>query len=230
MARASYFETALSDRHLLKMRMRRAEDFDLISDVDALLLAGSQPIGVFEGQIVHFSECPGESLWLEMDGHSQELSDCYCDLFSKTGELDGVEDLGFEDLLQLHQVEIDKTHRGQGLGNQLLASILAFFSRSCAHATMKPFPLQWSGWLGEECTPKRKRVFKAQQQKLVRYYAPLRFQKVPWTKERYIRRLLPDEVILGRSREQWKRCRKFDLPGDIRFEPRGSTHRPDGMD
>jgi hypothetical protein len=50
MARASYFETALSDRRLLKMSMRRADEFDLISDVNALLLAGPQPIGVFEGR------------------------------------------------------------------------------------------------------------------------------------------------------------------------------------
>jgi hypothetical protein len=212
-ARPRCYETAIADGYSFRLLIRRNGDFSGISDLFGTLLFGQQEVvGVFTGAIVHLAEPGEEPLAYAMDSHSSGLGDCYGELLMEGKCLDEYAQLGDSDLLHLERLRILKPHRGRGLGNLVLASVLVLLCRSCEVAVLKPFPLQCSGALDPMASPEFRAKFERGRGKLVRCYSRIGFESAPKSEGWLFRYLESPESILGRTRSQWNRSRTIRMP------------------
>jgi hypothetical protein len=133
------------------------------------------------------------------DSHSEELMECYEELF------DGHhlrEDLNLEsvgNLLVVERLEIDPKHRGFGLGLLSLLKTIKEFRGGCCMVAIKPFPLQYCG----EGAKDKDRDFVPARKKLINYWCRLGFRRVPRSEYFYfdLAYTLPaPEDLLGRKR------------------------------
>jgi GNAT superfamily N-acetyltransferase len=78
-------------------------------------------------------------------------------------------------VLLISQIKIEPPYRGRGIALAFVSRVIKRWGKGCTLAVMKPYPLQYCGEDAED-TPE----FKSAYRKLVRYYAPLGFAKIPY--------------------------------------------------
>ena len=208
------FKLPFSNDYEFRCRITRDNpDFPDISDIQCgIWEKGGNICGLLTGQIIHlvdhFSSDEVEfSLALQCDCHSQGLGETYGFLL-----MDGrpLEEFSYSlegDLIYLERLNILPKHRGKGLGLSCCAAVLVLLQKTCHRAAMKPYPLQWEGKQGDT-----KKEFRAARKKLISYYRPLGFSRIPEAEEFHYRELKPDEEILGICRCDWKRSNLRECP------------------
>lgn len=136
-------------------------------------------VGTVEGVRLDIWEAKalGVSLLEVCDAHSEQLMDCYEDLFEDDDLREDLEIEGHGGLLFVDKIKIDAPHRGFGLGLLTLLKTIHQFGAGCAAVAIKPFPLQYCGRNAKN----KDKSFAASQMKLVDYWSSLGFARVPDT-------------------------------------------------
>jgi hypothetical protein len=117
----------------------------------------------------------GVPLFEVCDAHSEELLDCYEDLFEDDDLREDLAIEGHGGLLFIDKIKIEPQHRGFGLGLMTLLKTINQFGVGCAAVAIKPFPLQYCGRNAKS----KDKDFAASQKKLVNYWSRLGFARVP---------------------------------------------------
>jgi len=98
----------------------------------------------------------GVNLYEAMDSIDESLRECFDALFdSEThGWKKSVDEMydheiPGHDVLFFTEFKLEETHRGKGIGAQIVRETIKSFGSSCGLVTCKPFALQYSGWLEE---------------------------------------------------------------------------------
>jgi GNAT superfamily N-acetyltransferase len=98
-------------------------------------------------------------------------------------------------LLHLERLTIEERHRGTGLGLRTLEAVIGHAARGmgCAHAIMKPFPLQFEGGEPRDAAGRRAwgREFREGARKLSLYYQRLGFAP-PSARSEYLYKRIRD--------------------------------------
>lgn len=122
----------------------------------------------------------------------------YWDLYTSTGDLRAkvVKVLpgghrGGANMLILDRLELHPKHRGRGVGLEVLRCLMQQYGLGCDVVAMKPFPLQFEGWLTisfggkpeikRTSSPEEDREFRRATAKLREHYGRLGFVRVPGT-------------------------------------------------
>jgi GNAT superfamily N-acetyltransferase len=131
------------------------------------------------------ADAAGVSMCDMCDGYSQTTYNCgeaVYNLASSVNEFRPAVQRIFDidpwdslNVLLLAELKIEPPYRGRGIGLTVISKMIKRWGKSCSLAVIKPFPLQSAG-KDDGDTPEFKNAYR----KLVRYYAPLGFTKIPY--------------------------------------------------
>lgn len=126
------------------------------------------------------------------DSRDQAKANLYEELISRRALKFLLKDPGGS-LLHLERLTIEERHRGRDLGLRTLEAVIAYAARvGCAHAIMKPFPLQFEGGETRDAGERRGgREFREGARKLSLYYQRLGFAP-PSTRSEYLYKRIRD--------------------------------------
>jgi GNAT superfamily N-acetyltransferase len=127
------------------------------------------------------------------DSRDQAKANLYEELTSRRSLKFLLEDPG-GGLLHLERLTIEEQHRGRDLGLRTLEAVVAYAARvGCAHAIMKPFPLQFEGGEPRDADERREwgRKFREGARKLSLYYRRLGFTP-PSARSEYLYKRIRD--------------------------------------
>ncbi len=163
------------------------EPDDWIRSVELELIEADRVIGTAELYVFNAdgADTAGESIHEMCDAHSQTTYDCGVAVYNMMSSVNEFRravrrnfDIGLWDslnVLLLSRIEIEPPYRGRGSGLTVLSRMIKRWGKGCTLAVMKPYPLQYCG-KNADPTPEFKNAYR----KLVRYYAPLGFTKIPY--------------------------------------------------
>jgi GNAT superfamily N-acetyltransferase len=157
-----------------------------IREVELEIVEADQVIGTATLYVFNAdgADAAGHSLHDMCDAHSQTTYEGGLAVYQMIGRVNAfrpairrlfhLEAFDSLNVLLLAQLEIEPPYRGRGIGLTALSRMIKRWGKGCTLAVMKPYPLQYVEKEAED-TPD----FKNACQKLVRYYAPLGFIKIP---------------------------------------------------
>jgi hypothetical protein len=127
-----------------------------------------------------------ENIFGVLDATPQEIANiCFLVVNPNTGEFeDAIAQLFGElftrsDILILNRIQIRREFRGKKVGLIVLSRLIQVFGAGCGLVLMKPFPLQFENRPYKPSKSDFKGTFSACQKKLIEYYSPLGFQRIP---------------------------------------------------
>jgi GNAT superfamily N-acetyltransferase len=159
---------------------------DWIREVELEIIEADQVIGTATLFVFNAdgADAAGDSVYDMCDAYSSATYDCGLAVYQMAGRVNAFRPAiqrlfhleAFEPLnvLLLARLEIEPPYRGRGIGLIALSRMIKRRGKGCTWAVMKPYPLQFAAKDAED-TPEFKNAY----QKLVQYYAPLGFTKIP---------------------------------------------------
>jgi len=139
--------------------------------------------GKIEASYIHIIQALNNKQDLyEVFDSSQTLLDCYEIILD-----DGYEcfssalpwkDIPLRDLLYIDTVEIEKKYRGNNLGKNAVIKTAKTYGSGCSLIILKPFPIQYSGKVGQIKKQQEKIKMKKAFADLKRYWGELGFKQL----------------------------------------------------
>lgn len=163
------------------------EPDDWIRSVELELIEADLVIGTAELHVFNAdgADATGESLHDMCDAHSSATYNCGVAVYNMRRSVNEFRvavrrkfRIGLWDslnVLLISLIKIEPAYRGREIGLTALSRMIKKWGKGCSLAVMKPYPLQYCG-KDAEATPEYKSAYR----KLVRYYAPLCFTKIPY--------------------------------------------------